>query len=87
MTYLRYLFVSLSQQGNNIILIIIICFVYIYVVIFSSSTFSDSGPYISELLSRITDDAVKQNISTFLIARSQLDIGDLIGKGLLYKFS
>jgi hypothetical protein len=30
---------------------------------------------------------VKQNISTFLIARSQLDIGDLLGKGMLYKFS
>ncbi|XP_048741494.2 plexin-A4-like isoform X3 [Ostrea edulis] len=41
----------------------------------------DSGPYINELLSRIEDEALQQNISDFLIYRSKLNVGDLIGKG------
>ncbi|XP_069142714.1 plexin-A2-like isoform X2 [Argopecten irradians] len=42
----------------------------------------DSGPYISELLARIEDEAARQNISDFLIPRSKLDIGELVGKGV-----
>ncbi|XP_061195541.1 plexin-A4-like isoform X3 [Saccostrea echinata] len=41
----------------------------------------DSGPYISELLGRIEDEAIRQNVSDFLIPRSKLSIGNLIGKG------
>lgn len=42
---------------------------------------SDSGPYISELLGRIEDEAVRQSVSDFLVPRSKLSVGDLIGKG------
>ncbi|OWF53201.1 plexin-A4-like isoform X2 [Mizuhopecten yessoensis] len=42
----------------------------------------DSGPYISELLARIEDEAARQSISDFLIPRSKLDIGELVGKGV-----
>lgn len=41
----------------------------------------DSAPYISELLAGIEDEAVRQSISDFLILRSKLSVGDLIGKG------
>ncbi|XP_071081930.1 hepatocyte growth factor receptor-like isoform X2 [Haliotis cracherodii] len=41
----------------------------------------DSGPYIAELLGKFEDTALRQNISSMLIARSRLDIGELIGKG------
>ena len=46
-----------------------------------SSFFSDSGPYISELLDRIEDEAVRQSVSDFLVPRSKLSVGDLIGIG------
>lgn len=41
----------------------------------------DSAPYISELLAGIEDEAVRQSVSDFLIPRSKLSVGDLIGKG------
>ncbi|KAK3610517.1 hypothetical protein CHS0354_008946 [Potamilus streckersoni] len=41
----------------------------------------DSGPYIEELLSKIEDEATRQNVANFLIPRRRLDIGDLLGKG------
>ena len=46
--------------------------------------FVDTGPYITELLSRIPDESMKQKISTFLIARSQMDIGEVLAKGLCH---
>ncbi|KAL3853671.1 hypothetical protein ACJMK2_017194 [Sinanodonta woodiana] len=41
----------------------------------------DSGPYVEELLSKIEDEATRQNVANFLIPRRRLDIGDLLGKG------
>lgn len=41
----------------------------------------DTAPYIEELLSKVEDDLVKQNINQLLISRRKLDIGDLLGKG------
>ena len=43
--------------------------------------FLDSGPYIAELLGKFEDSALRHNISSMLIPRSRLDIGELIGKG------
>ncbi|CAC5406948.1 PLXNA [Mytilus coruscus] len=42
---------------------------------------NDSGPYIKELLSRISDEGMKQKISTYLVSRNQLDIGEVVAKG------
>ncbi|XP_071128439.1 hepatocyte growth factor receptor-like isoform X3 [Mytilus edulis] len=42
---------------------------------------SDSGPYIKELLSRISDEGMKQKISTYMVSRNQLDIGEIVAKG------
>ena len=42
---------------------------------------TDTGPYIEEILSKVEDEAVRQNIQEFLINRRRLDIGDLLGKG------
>lgn len=41
----------------------------------------DTGPYIEEILSKVEDEGVCQNIREFLIHRRRLDIGDLLGKG------
>ncbi|KAK6175621.1 hypothetical protein SNE40_014038 [Patella caerulea] len=41
----------------------------------------DCAPHIAELLSKFEDNAVRQNISSLLVPRSKLDIGELIGKG------
>ncbi|XP_041349997.1 plexin-A4-like isoform X2 [Gigantopelta aegis] len=41
----------------------------------------DSGPYIAELLGKFEDSALHHSISSMLIPRSRLDIGELIGKG------
>ncbi|KAH9518962.1 hypothetical protein Btru_008795, partial [Bulinus truncatus] len=42
---------------------------------------SDSSPYINELLGKFEEPVLKQSISASLIARSKLEIGDLVGKG------
>ncbi|XP_025108033.1 plexin-A2-like isoform X2 [Pomacea canaliculata] len=41
----------------------------------------DSGPYIADLLGRFDDTALRHSITTMLIPRSKLDMGELIGKG------
>ena len=44
---------------------------------------TDTGPYIEEILSKVDDEAVRQNISEFLINKRRLDVGDLLGKGMI----
>lgn len=41
----------------------------------------DSTQYISELVSGVTDEQERQQISQLLITRSKLDVGELVGKG------
>ncbi|KAK3101113.1 hypothetical protein FSP39_001037 [Pinctada imbricata] len=42
----------------------------------------DSGPYVSELLTRIDNEATRQAVSDLLIPRSKINIGEIIGKGV-----
>ena len=48
---------------------------------FFSFLLTDSTQYISELVSGVSDEQERQQISQLLITRSKLDIGELIGKG------
>jgi hypothetical protein len=44
---------------------------------------SDCSPYVTELLSHIEDTALRQNIASMMVPRNKLDIGEMIGKGML----
>lgn len=41
----------------------------------------DTAPYIEELLSKVADDHIRQNIQQMLISRKKLNIGDMLAKG------
>ena len=66
--------ILIIYSGHRLVYKMSYCFLSLFLL-------PDTGPYIEEILSKVEDEGVCQNIREFLINRRRLDIGDLLGKG------